>query len=428
MRPQKILIIGAGIAGLAAASRLVAAGLSVVILEARDRIGGRIHTLRDGPTPIEAGPEFIHGATKELRALMRQADAIAVPVPNRLCQLSGGVACPIEFDGSWGKVLEVLENTFGTDESFAQFLARSDLQLSPVERNLAIDYVEGFNAADQHDVSRQWLQASETEIGVADDEIQRLTSGYDAIVGELQSQAKGLRLELNARVTALRWQPGQVEIDVVQNEKVQRTETGDAVIVTLPLGVLLAERDQLARVEFIPDLPEKRFAAQQLRMGAVVKVVLRFATPFWKERGLIEPGFLHLPGSRFMTCWPFDDSGVITVWSGGPRAIALSALDDDAIFSAALADLARVFDMRESQLIDQLTERRVFNWQKDPFALGAYSYAAVDGRDAFKALAEPVADTVFFAGEATDDKIPATVTGALRSGYRAAEEVMRVGG
>jgi len=81
--------------------------------------------------------------------------------------------------------------------------------------------------------------------------------------------------------------------------------------------------------------------------------------------------------------------------------------------------------MDERRARELLVQGRAFNWQTDPFARGAYSYAAVDGADAARELAAPIEETIFFAGEATDDQFPATVAGAIRSGYRAANQVIR---
>src|SRR5207247_516777 len=176
---------------------------------------------------------------------------------------------------------------------------------------------------------------------------------------------------------------------------------------------------------FVPDLPEKRAALSRLEMGAVLKAVLWFRTAFWTELGATHHGFLHVPGGRFMTWWPLGDSPLLTGWSGGPRAMQLSAQSDDAILAAAIADLAQGFTIPEDRVGTLLIEGRVFNWTRDPLALGAYSYAAVGGAEASSQLAAPVADTIFFAGEATDATFPATVAGAVRSGYRAAEEALR---
>ena len=117
-------------------------------------------------------------------------------------------------------------------------------------------------------------------------------------------------------------------------------------------------------------------------------------------------------------------TGVLTGWSGGAQADALKGRGDGAIISAALGSLSRVFSIPESRLPRLLVCSRVFDWHVNPFARGAYSYVPVGGLDAPAALAEPVDDTLFFAGEATELRRMGTVAGALASGYRAAEQVI----
>ena len=114
----------------------------------------------------------------------------------------------------------------------------------------------------------------------------------------------------------------------------------------------------------------------------------------------------------------------LTGWSGGPAASRLTELNEEAIVETAIADLAKGLGVDRRKPLARLVDGRVFNWQADPFSRGAYSYAAVGGAEAGKELAQPMADTLFFAGEATDDLLPATVAGAIRSGYRAAQQLL----
>jgi len=423
---RSVLIIGAGAAGLAAAQRLAAAGLCVTVLEARDRIGGRIWTHYRGTTrPIEAGPEFLHGNAPELNELLEAAGATVEEMPGRHLRWSGGALRDTDFEGPWGRVLETMRDKIEPDVSFAEFLATRGLDLAPEERTLAADYVEGFNAADERLISTQWLRSSELELGVgADDAIRRVTSGYGRIIETLRARAPDVPILLETPVRRIEWSPGAATAHAGGPGEPPQRYRAAQVVVTLPLGVLQQAGE--TGIEFVPELANHRAAASRLAMGAVVKVVLMFREPFWSELGpgAAEGGFLHRPGASFLTWWPLGREPRLTGWSGGPRAEALSRLDYGAILAAAVSDLAGGLGMTVERVREFLTDDAVFNWPRDPFARGAYSYAKVGGAGAIRELAAPVSDTLFFAGEATDEAFPATVAGALRSGYRAAAEVL----
>src|SRR5262249_31805155 len=153
-------------------------------------------------------------------------------------------------------------------------------------------------------------------------------------------------------------------------------------IITLPLGVLRAPPGSPGSVRFLPDLPEKRAAWGQLRMGAVVKVVFHFRGPFWEQQGVRELGFLHTPAEPFLawwSTWPLP-SRVLTGWVGGPRARHLAGQDERTVIHQALGALARVFNLDRQRLEGLLVRGFVFDWQNDPFAGGAYSYVPGRGR------------------------------------------------
>src|SRR5262249_3265313 len=151
--------------------------------------------------------------------------------------------------------------------------------------------------------------------------------------------------------------------------------------------------------------------------------------PFWEEQGFEDVGFLHAPGEVFPTWWttiPMRTS-ILTAWAGGSAAERLAGLGEHELLSRALACLARAFATDRARLDSLLDAWRVADWHADPFSRGAYSYVAAGGMDAPRRLAEPVEETLYFAGEATAEHLAGTVAGALASGSRAAEEVLRAG-
>jgi monoamine oxidase len=184
-------------------------------------------------------------------------------------------------------------------------------------------------------------------------------------------------------------------------------------IVTLPLGVLQAND-----VRFVPALAAKRTALDKLASGPVVRVAMRFHEAVWEKRA---PGvaFFHDPKAGFPTFWtPLPmRAPLLTAWAGGPKARMMSGMTERTQIAAALGGVRKIFkDARLAAAIAQ-------DWHRDPFSRGGYSYVLVGGMGAREALAAPLGETLFFAGEATDTDEAGTVAGALRSGKRAAREV-----
>jgi monoamine oxidase len=203
-------------------------------------------------------------------------------------------------------------------------------------------------------------------------------------------------------------------------------------IITLPLGVLQLPSRAAGAVRFTPSLKEKRPALDKLVSGAAIKAALLFRTPFWEEidqaryRGV---SFFHSPDAAFPTFWTAlpERAPLLIAWAGGPKAARLSAAKAPEIVRRAVRSLESVFGARAG-IEKRLAASWAHHWQRDPFARGAYSYVAVGGHGARRALAEPLRDTLFFAGEAADfEGEHGTVAGALQSGARAAREVLRAG-
>ncbi len=423
-----LIIVGAGAAGLAAAKRLTIAGLRVLILEARDRIGGRIDTrlAADWPMAIERGAEFIHGRPHETWEIIDAAGLTTNEVGGEQWHRENG---RLERSGQWDEmsaVLDRLEQIGEQDVSFADFLKIYASDLPDDSKTAARQYVEGFEAADERLISARSLRDAErASEKIHADENFRLVDGYCRVVDRLRATADPSRLEirLKAIVSKITWRRGNVEIETAAGERFAAQKA----LITLPLGVLQAPPSSAGSVGFSPSLAQKQAALEKLKMGPVVKAILQFDEPFWEREKYGRMSFIYLSDELFPTWWTQlpRHMAVLTGWSGGSLADRLSNRSDEAILDEALAVLSRGLDMPQQELRSRLRGWHVANWQTDPFARGAYSYIAVGGAAAPAELARPIDATLFFAGEATESGFGGTVAAAIASGYRAANEVIQ---
>ncbi len=429
-----VVVVGAGAAGLAALQELNRAGQNVLCFEARDRIGGRILTLHDplSPIPIELGAEFIHGRPPEIWEIVRSGRLTAYDCADKAVHLKNGKSK--RRRDAWEEVDQVMSAmrksaTEGKDRTFAEFVAGS--RYSEDAKRLATSYVEGFNAARQEEIGI----ASLAEDARAADEIDgdrsfRILNGYDAVILHLLNGAGDLatQLRLNCTVERIEWKPGSATVHVRSSV----TDTMDTVrarrvIITVPLGVLQSPPDISGSIRFDPEIPDLLNAARALRFGQVFRLVLRFREAFWEtNHDISDAGFLFSDERLFPTWWTALPvrAPVLTGWSAGPHADELLGKPRGSIISAALATLARITGSKRKHLRAVLEAFYLHNWHEDPFARGAYSYVPAGALAARKTLADPIAETLFFAGEATNTQgHGGTVHGAIASGLRAVQQM-----
>jgi monoamine oxidase len=429
-----ILIIGAGAAGLAAAAELAHSGRRALLLEARDRIGGRIWTqhVPDLAVPIEYGAEFIHGHALTTMAILRKGGKTAIESTDTHFRLHDGeLAARNDFFHEVQRSMRGSRKLQKKDMSFDAFLEQTK-DLSPEARRYAKMMAEGFDAADTSRASARALVAEWTADMMNDDAPQsRPQGGYDALLATLAGslQSDNVRLQLQTIVRALRWSKGLVEVEGTFIGKPFRASAPRAII-TLPLGVLQHSPDAAGGVRFSPALNEKRPALEGLAAGPVIKLMLRFGSAFWEELDggrYRNAAFFHTPSEDFQTFWTQlpARAPLLVGWAGGPRAARLSSSGaPQEIVAHALSTVQSMFGKRY-RVAEALEGSYYHDWQQDPFARGAYSYVTVGADEARRLLATPIANTLFFAGEATDTQgETATVTGALQSGMRAAREAL----
>jgi monoamine oxidase len=434
-----VLILGAGIAGLAAARSLAERGLRVLVLEARDRVGGRILSLT---TPenvtVELGAEFVHGRDPELWKLIDECGAKTVErggsmlrevpphdgAPSRLTEDEGAEA------GDLFAPLEALEDFSGPDLSFTHWLRSSGVPEQ--DRAALLGYVEGFNAADANLISAQSLGVQQkAEDATAGDRTWHVRGGYSQLTDHLAARLRELggQVRLNCTVRGILWQPGQVRVETALGEF-----RASGCLITLPLGVLQRANSEPG-LRIAPE-PAALAATRHLVMGDACRFTMVFRERWWESSPHLYPdalrdmSFLFTFGRMPRVWWTprpeSQPSPSITGWAGGPSAAQIAGRSAEDLGRDACRTLAEVFSVPADRVLSALVSTHTHDWAADPFSLGAYSYVRTGGIEASAAMAEPESDTLFFAGEHTDVTGNwGTVHAALRSGLRAASQISR---
>ncbi len=430
MKPD-VIVIGAGAAGLSAARVLSDGGCSVVIVEARDRIGGRIHTLCDPKLkmPIELGAEFVHGRPEVSWKMIGEAGLVAMdlPVDHKRFHRRRLVDCDVNAE--LNKVMGGLAHLGSRDKSFAQYLRDQRGGGAKAEaRRFAVHFIEGFDAADPERISVQSVAEEHQGIGDIEDETQyRLLDGYGSLVDHLRRSLNHdrVKIRLCCPISEIHWQKSKVEL---LSDRGPGPLRAPCALITLPLGVMQLPPERPGAIRFSPEISKWRSDAQGLAFGSVVKAVLRFRTAFWEEKKeLRNAAFLHHPAAAFPTWWTMRPLHfpILTAWAGGPKAVALARLTTRALMKAAVESLSPMVKISARRLSEMIEQFYFYDWGSDPLARGAYSYVAVGGMSARAKLAEPIDGTLFFAGEALDTSGQAsTVAGAMNSGQRAARQIL----
>lgn len=422
-----VVVIGAGAAGLAAARALSGAGKRICILEARDRIGGRVSSLHfpDLPLPIELGAEFIHGQSATTFAIVEASALAAVELPDTHCWIRDGK--PETIDDFWEQIEKIRAKIKPRkrDISFAQFL-RTQRNLTLRMRELACNFVEGYHAAHADRMSTLALRSADSEQEDDSETRQfRLAGGQDALIEWLRSGLDPDRTSLHfgTIATNVQWSQRSVIVDCRSRDtQASQRIRASALVITIPIGVWKAPRDQEGAITFDPPLREKERALEKIEAGHVVKIAFRFRERFWDGSA----NFVHTDDRYMPTWWTSAPvhAPILTGWAGGHAADALLAEGPDAMNDRALGSLSRAFDVPRRRIDALLAGTFHHDWQRDPFSRCAYSYAAVGGANAHAELAKPLRGTLFFAGEATSGDETGTVAGAVESGKRAARELL----
>ncbi len=418
-----IIIIGAGACGLMAARELSRQGKQVLVLEARDRTGGRIHTFSgDGfLAPVELGAEFVHGNLKTTRHLVKEAGITSLKAGGKMVNARYDAKDEDNFMEGWD-VLEDKMKEVKQDITVDDFLQQYFSE--PKYKNLVASvkgFVEGYDAADTALASliafrEEWM----SEEGSPQ---HRLEEGYGRLLHYLQQESmkNNCRFALSAAVKEIKWSRGQAQVLTHTND----SYTAAKVIVTVPMGVL-ANGD----IRFTPGLPQVQNAVSRIGYGSVIKILLEFKSAFWLEERIRAATGLDTTHMGFVfsqeaipTWWTQypGKRALLTGWLAGPKSEKYRVASGEELRAISIASVANIFRLPQKEVESLLVACKVVNWLTDPYALGAYAYTTVETPAARKVLNQPIEDTIYFAGEACyEGPEMGTVEAAFVSGMETA--------
>ncbi len=432
-----VIVVGGGVAGLAAVVELSGGPARVLLIEGRDRLGGRILTDTSGDAAVDVGAEFIHGREPTLMEYLRKR-GLAHETADATDYYFDGETLARTDEGGDDSPFEMLSQLSEDvpDQSFAAYAGK--LSLDPGERSRLTGYVQGFNAADASVISiRALARQQHAEDAIDGGHSSRLVNGYadlvEALIEDCRTSDCGTNFQIvmGTAIEEIDWRMGRVQVAGRSANRDPFRAAARAVVVTVPLPML-------SKLRFIPPIPLLAELPAALRMGPAVRLTLQMKEPWWEAQapgmGFLFAGLgsglgeaaLGPAGPGFPVFWVNRRAPVplITAWSGGPAALEFQGLSIDKLVHLATQNLARLFGLTAEAIASLVTRAYFHDWLGDPFSGGAYSYVAAGGLAVAERFARPVEDTVWFAGEATASEGHwGTVHGAFSSGIRAAREI-----
>lgn len=407
---KKVIVIGAGISGLAAAHDLHAKGHEIVVLEAKDTIGGRIQSTTVNGQKFELGASFIHGNQKNPVAALLEQEGIGLSKVNfdDIVVYKNGQKTEVSDDlEPFFSFTEKQKNTLGKDRSllttWQSFNGSGSANADELFYRLRIDNQTEIGTDIANILTLQYDEEDELKGG---DYL--LKGDYDTVIKTL---AKDIDVRLNHIVTSVK----DTGTGVTVKTKDGKVFTADDVIVSVPLGVL-----QKGSITFEPQFPaQKQKAVDSLRMGNLHKTFLVFNDVFWDDATTI--GIMHGDGTKwgeFINIAPINGTPILLALHGGADATSLEGISDEAIGQQAYEALKSAYS-NATRPTSVVTSK----WYADPFTLGSYSYVPPGATlSMYDDLAEPYG-RIHFAGEHTNNDYPSTTHGAYLSGKRAASEI-----
>jgi monoamine oxidase len=421
MKETEILIIGAGASGLMAASELSKNGKQVTVVEAKDRIGGRIKTYQQKEFSFiaEGGAEFIHGDLPITKSLIKDACLTLISSEGELWNVrEGKFKQDNEFIPDWNKLIEKLK-LVKEDLPIADFLTINfPKEKYPNLHQAIYAFIEGYDAADPTRASTialrdEWISENEAPQ-------YRLKEGYGALMKYLETVCKknGVTIKLNFSVKSVKLIDNKAEIICTTGD----TYIAKIVVITVPLPAL-------STIEFTPSIKEKLDASSKIGFGNVIKFLFEFKNRWWLQTqsvDLTKAGFFFSNQTvpTWWTQYP-NPAPLLTGWLAGPKAGRYIDTSSEELLDIAIDSLSKIFNFEQENIKKEIINWKVINWGADSYIQGAYAYATPETPAAKSELLKPTNDILYFSGEALyNGKEMGTVEAALAAGCQTAKDIL----
>ncbi|MDB5230026.1 MAG: amine oxidase [Chitinophagaceae bacterium] len=391
---------------------------TVRVIEANTRAGGRIFTLDNG---MECGAEFVHGKLPITEQLIKESGSSLVPVEGKIYQNNNGNWKEEEnFIEGWGELMKCLSG-LKHDLSLQEFLQEyfSDEKYTTL-RKAVTRFAEGYDLVNMNDASTLALKA---EWEKEEDEQYRVKSGYGAIINYLVKQIlanKGL-IGYGKPVTKIEWNENLTRVFIDEDNFFQSKK----ILITIPPGIWHKGEKAKGFIHFDPAIPRQIDALKNIGFGAVIKFVLDFSESFWNK---------ETPGAGFIfsnekipvwwTCLPTDKNR-LTGWFGGLSTLDYDTADEKSLLQLAISSLSGIFKKDEQTIQNLITGYQTVNWNTMPYVYGGYSYTTLHTASARALLRDPVAGSIFFAGEGLyEGPYSGMVEAAFQNGLNVAQSIL----
>ncbi|MEO8414792.1 MAG: NAD(P)/FAD-dependent oxidoreductase [Ginsengibacter sp.] len=421
-----VIIIGGGAAGLMGAKLLSEAGKKILLLEAKDRLGGRIQRVENFSFPVEGGAEFIHGNLKTTFSLLKEAGLKKEMVRGNFCRVTNGKWSTEDGPVPYWELLIKKLHECEEDTSINIFLEKAfKAKRYDMLKKQFRKYIEGYDAADPDYAN---VFAVRNEMEGADEGQYRPVPDYLALINFLKETCLKHRCVIKT---------GEPVKKIAYNENMEihtnsEKYIGNKVIVAVPVGVLQCRKNNESFIEFPFSIKKYITAAKQIGNGGVIKFLLEFHEAFWLDENFLQERKIPAPSYIFSdaiipTWWTQypNQEPLLTGWIAGPASLEMKNYSEEKFKNILLASLSSIFSMSFDDIKGRLKKVDIINWIKEPHILGGYSYSTLETEKARQFMGKPFENAFYFAGEYLIKNSSSTVDAALQSGRDVAWQILK---